>query len=72
MLKLADRSDCHWDFSNNLSLFLPETVDLATCQSRRRYRRHLARANSVLTAPSLDSAVCTSSDADRQPLRTSP
>ncbi len=44
VLKLADRSDCHWDFSNNLSLFLPEP-DLSTAQSRRRYRRHLDRTS---------------------------
>jgi len=46
VLKLADRSDCHWDFSDNLSLFLPESIDLSTSQSRRRYRRHLARTSS--------------------------
>jgi hypothetical protein len=72
ILKLADRSDCHWDFSNNLSLFLPEPVDLSTCQGRRRYKRHLARANSVLTAPSLENAIGAFSDAEPQPLQTSP
>ena len=46
VLKLADRDDCHWEFSNNLSMFFPESADLSTTQSRRRYRRHLARANS--------------------------
>jgi hypothetical protein len=46
VLKLADRDDCHWEFSNNLSLFFPERIDLSTSQSRRRYRRHLARADS--------------------------
>lgn len=45
VLKLADRDDCHWDFSHNLSLFFPESVDLSNAQARRRYRRHLARAN---------------------------
>jgi hypothetical protein len=48
VLKLADRSDCHWEFSNNLSLFLRDSVDLSTSQGRRRHRRHLARANSQL------------------------
>ena len=48
VLKLADRDDCHWDFSNNLSLFLPEGVDLSNAQCRRRNRRHLGRANGVL------------------------
>ena len=48
VLKLADRDDCHWDFSNNLSLFLPESVELSNAQNRRRFRRHLARANSPL------------------------
>jgi hypothetical protein len=52
VLKLADRDDCHWDFSNNLSLFFPESVDLSTAQGRRRYRRHLARASSPLTTAS--------------------
>ena len=46
VLKLADRADCHWDFSNNLSLFFRESVDLSTSQGRRRYNRHLARASS--------------------------
>jgi hypothetical protein len=47
VLKLADRDDCHWELSNNLSLFFPESVDLSNAQGRRRYRRHLARASSV-------------------------
>jgi hypothetical protein len=49
VLKLADRDDCHWEFSNNLSLFFPESVDLSTAQSRRRYKRHMARASRPLT-----------------------
>ena len=57
VLKLADRDDCHWDFSNNLSLFLPESVDLSNAQCRRRHRRHLARANNPLTTPSDNGAV---------------
>jgi hypothetical protein len=52
VLKLADCSDCHWEFSNNLSLFFPESVDLSNAQCRRRYRRHLARANSPLVTAS--------------------
>jgi hypothetical protein len=48
VLKLADRDDCHWEFSDNLSLFFPESVDLSNAQGRRRYNRHLARANSPL------------------------
>jgi hypothetical protein len=57
VLKLADRSDCHWEFSNNLSLFLPETSDLSTSRSRRRYRRHLARTSSQLITASDNAAV---------------
>jgi len=54
VLKLADRDDCHWDFSDNLSLFLPESVvDLSNAQCRRRYRRHLARAKGVLLSAPL-------------------
>jgi hypothetical protein len=56
VLKLADRDDCHWDFSNNLSLFLPESVDFSNAQCRRRYRRHLARANSPLWTASDNAA----------------
>jgi hypothetical protein len=48
VLKLADRDNCHWEFSNNLSLFFPESVDLSTSQNRRRYNRHLARASRQL------------------------
>jgi hypothetical protein len=48
VLKLADRDDCHWEFSNNLSLFFRESVDLSTAQGRRRYNRHVARANNPL------------------------
>jgi hypothetical protein len=55
VLKLADRDDCHWDFSNNLSLFLPENGDLSNAQNRRRYRRHLARANSPPDRVTVDS-----------------
>jgi hypothetical protein len=61
VLKLADRDDCHWDFSNNLSLFLPES-DLSNAQCRRRYRRHLARANSSLTTASDNGAVTLGSE----------
>jgi hypothetical protein len=57
VLKLADREDCRWDFSNNLSLFLPETVDLSNAQCRRRYRRHLARSNSQLMTASTNAAI---------------
>ena len=57
VLRLADRDDCHWDFSNNLSLFLPESVDLSNAQNRRRYRRHLDRANSPLWTASDKGAV---------------
>jgi len=56
VLKLADRDDCHWDFSNNLSLLLPESADLTNAQNRRRYRRHLARANSSLMTASVNGA----------------
>jgi hypothetical protein len=65
VLKLADRSHCHWDFSNNLFLFLPEAVDLSTAQGRRRYRRHLARAGSRLMAPSDSATVTQGSSQDR-------
>jgi hypothetical protein len=57
VLKLADRSNCHWEFSNNLSLFFPESVDLSTAQGRRRYNRHLARASSPLMTPSDNASV---------------
>jgi hypothetical protein len=57
VLKLAERDDCHWDFSNNLSLFFPQRDDLSTSQSRRRYNRHLARANSPLMTPSDNASV---------------
>ena len=57
VLKLADRSDCHWEFSNNLSLFFPESIDLSNAQSRRRHRRHLARASSPPMTPSDNAAV---------------
>ena len=43
----VDRSDCHWDFSNNLSLFLPE-MSTFPMLSADAARRHLARANSPL------------------------
>jgi hypothetical protein len=55
VLKLADRDDGHWDFSNNLSLFLPESVELSNAQCRRRYRRHLARSNSPPDRVTVDS-----------------
>ncbi len=57
VLKLAERSDCPWDFSDNLSLFFPESVDLSNAQGRRRYRRHLARANSPLMTASDNAAI---------------
>ena len=78
VLKLADRSDCHWEFSNNLSLFSSESVDVSNAQARRRYRRHLARASNPLKTPSNNAAValenvwCTAGNAERQPLQTFP
>jgi len=57
VLKLADRDDCHWEFSNNLSLFSPQRDDLSNAQSRRRYNRHLARASGPLTTSSDNAAV---------------
>jgi hypothetical protein len=57
VLKLADRDDCHREFSNNLSLFLPENGDFSNAQNRRRHRRHLARANSPLMTASTNAPV---------------
>ena len=62
VLKLADRDDCHWDFSNNLSLFFPESADFPNAQNRRRYRRHLARANSPLMTACTNAAITLGSE----------
>jgi hypothetical protein len=58
VLKLADRDDS----SNNLSLFLPESADFSNAQNRRRYRRHLARANSALMTASTSAAITLGSE----------
>lgn len=43
VLKMAGHPDCHWDFSPNLSFFMPGPVDVSSAQARRRLHRHLSR-----------------------------
>jgi hypothetical protein len=43
VLKVADHPDCSWDFSSNLSFFMPCPPDVSTAQARRRLRRHQSR-----------------------------